>query len=834
MHTMTKPSSPTKTMVISRTHAAGRLLMKKMRLIALGLLPLGLAIEPCMLAVADTTKQGWELRIIHASDQEAGKKALLDIPGMVAVMDELDKLPFPNTLKLTSGDLFIAGPFMNASQVLYSEPSIYTNLKPSQRNMEPLAMRAGIADMIINSNLGWQAAVIGNHEVDGVSQSKGILNAGNFFQLIGADPKLRNYNGKGIGKDAKPYTQPGAGLGDKGYRGATFPYLSVNIDFNSFKANSNGDSIFKAYGLKDATRAPQPAGANMLGRATIIQVGNSPVGVIGATTPFLPDIVGGLEPRNMLKDSYRPKEASAKEQAAALRPLISREVDALNKLGINKIILMTHLQDTAVEEELSQQLVDNGIAVDVVIGGGSHKVMGPADGAKRGLLRGLDQSSVIDQAAKARQQVLPALIPYPKTFIGNNQSRLEYVNGGSNYEYLNQLVVRFDAAGKIIDYDKVNSRPWKTDHQGVRTLLRKPEWQKLSINEQNQKIKEHVLTTSKNANYRNAIATVNAVNNYIDNLDKVQYGLSKVWLNGINADVRSRETNLGNLVADSLLWYAQELIKGGKTSMRSVDIAFTNGGGIRDMIGTEQVMPDESVHRDPPEANPSLDKQQGEISKLDVLNSLRFDNTLSIGTISVAQLKRSVEAMVGETRHGGFGQISGFRFRYDPRRPKGERVVDIDLTKPRRLNDGRVDGRTQQQDVGRPLVRAGKVLDPKAQLGLVTITYLAEGGDGQSGAQLSQHFDNVHWIGEAGEPNVWRELGRPQPVTLQEQDAPASIKAGLSSRELGFGSYRDALGAYLRANHGQKDNPLMAADALSDPAVKPTRIVPIQDPRSSK
>jgi hypothetical protein len=282
-------------------------------------------------------------------------------------------------------------------------------------------------------------------------------------------------------------------------------------------------------------------------------------------------------------------------------------------------------------------------------------------------------------------------------------------------------------------------------------------------------------------------------------------------------------------VADALLWYGQKLHDNSPSlsAIESIDVAFVNGGGIRDMIGTEQVMPDETVHRSPPEANPSLDKQVGEISKLDVLNSLRFDNTIAMGSISIAQLKRSAEAMVSEARHGGFGQISGFRFRYDPSRPRGNRVIDMDLAKPTLLSDGRVDGRSQQQELVRPLVRDGKVLNPDEQLGLVTITYLAEGGDGQGGAQLSQHFSNVHWIGVAGDAPTWSSLGLPKPALLTQDQAPKAIAAGVEKRQLGFGSYRDALGAYLEANHGSggPPNPLMAADSLSDPSVRPKRIL---------
>ncbi|MEB3234463.1 MAG: 5'-nucleotidase C-terminal domain-containing protein [Cyanobacteriota bacterium] len=218
-----------------------------------------------------------------------------------------------------------------------------------------------------------------------------------------------------------------------------------------------------------------------------------------------------------------------------------------------------------------------------------------------------------------------------------------------------------------------------------------------------------------------------------------------------------------------------------------------------------------------------------------MLNCLRFDNPISIGSISVAQLKRSAEAMVAESRHGGFGQISGFRFRYDPNRPKGQRVLDIDLNKPKHLSDGRVDGRSQEQVLVRPLVRDGKVLNPNERLGLVTITYLAEGGDGQGGAKLSEHLEQVHWIGVAGDSTQWTSLGRPQPSLLREDQAPKTITAGVQQRQVGFGSYRDALGAYLETNHGaaKTPNPLAAADQLSDPGVKPTRIIRLEAPNSA-
>ena len=72
----------------------------KSRGLGIGSLALGLLLAAPWPAWGEVQQPTWELRIIHTSDQEAGKKALLDIPGMIAVMDQLDRLPYPNTLKV--------------------------------------------------------------------------------------------------------------------------------------------------------------------------------------------------------------------------------------------------------------------------------------------------------------------------------------------------------------------------------------------------------------------------------------------------------------------------------------------------------------------------------------------------------------------------------------------------------------------------------------------------------------------------------------------------------------------------------------------------------------
>ena len=57
---------------------------------------------------------------------------------------------------------------------------------------------------------------------------------------------------------------------------------------------------------------------------------------------------------------------------------------------------------------------------------------------------------------------------------------------------------------------------------------------------------------------------------------------SPVELNGDRENVRVRETNLGNVVADSLYQYGQTGFS------HPTDIAVTNGGGLRETIAKGQ------------------------------------------------------------------------------------------------------------------------------------------------------------------------------------------------------------------------------------------------------
>jgi 2',3'-cyclic-nucleotide 2'-phosphodiesterase (5'-nucleotidase family) len=120
-------------------------------------------------------------------------------------------------------------------------------------------------------------------------------------------------------------------------------------------------------------------------------------------------------------------------------------------------------------------------------------------------------------------------------------------------------------------------------------------------------------------------------------------GTVDVFLDGAREKVRVQETNLGNLVSDAQRDYL------------GTDIAFTNGGNIRANI------------------------EPGEVKVEDIFTVLPFDNTLVKLELTGEQIRRSLEHSVRlyPSANGGFLHVSGMSFSFDPKKPAGERVMDV-------------------------------------------------------------------------------------------------------------------------------------------------------------
>lgn len=135
----------------------------------------------------------------------------------------------------------------------------------------------------------------------------------------------------------------------------------------------------------------------------------------------------------------------------------------------------------------------------------------------------------------------------------------------------------------------------------------------------------------------------------IEELKKTVIGSSEVVLDGERANVRTKETNLGNMIADGMLAKANEF--------EPTDIAIQNGGGIRASI------------------------DQGDVTLGEVHTVLPFQNLLVTMQLSGEEIWQALEHGVSgvETGEGRFLQVAGLQFKYDASKPVGERVWEVNV-----------------------------------------------------------------------------------------------------------------------------------------------------------
>jgi 2',3'-cyclic-nucleotide 2'-phosphodiesterase (5'-nucleotidase family) len=555
------------------------------------------------------------LQLLHAADQEGGIPALEDAPRFSAVLNALkneDKdadgnVDFPNTLVLSSGDAYIPGPFFSASETAFGGQ--------------------GQGDILIQNELGFQAIAFGNHEFD--------LGTGTVADLIAPDP-------------------------DSNYPGALFPYLSSNLDFST---DENLAPLVVADG-QEASDIPNSIAGN-----TIITVNGERIGVVGATTPTLDRISSpgdvGIAPVEF--DSANP------DDIAALAAEIQTSVDSLlaDNPDINKVVLLAHMQQIAIEQQLAELFSD----VDIIVAGGSNTIL--ADET--------DRLRAGDEAAGA--------YPILKTDAEGNP--VAVVNTDGNYRYVGRLVVDFDENGIIIpeSIDPNVSGAYATDEQGVADVGGTPDPEIVEITDA---LEEVIAAQEGNI-----------------------FGSTEVFLNGTRGDVRTQETNLGNLTADANLAAAKEVDS-------DVVISLKNGGGIRDNIGVVTFPPGstdpEDALRLPPQPNPLAGKEEGEISQLDIQNSLRFNNGLTLLTLTAEELLAVIEHGVAATEEGAtpgrFPQVGGLAFSFDDELPPGDRVQSLAI-------------QDDQGNIIDVVVEDGELVgDPSRTFRLVTLGFLADGGDG--------------------------------------------------------------------------------------------------------
>ena len=176
---------------------------------------------------------------------------------------------------------------------------------------------------------------------------------------------------------------------------------------------------------------------------------------------------------------------------------------------------------------------------------------------------------------------------------------------------------------------------------------------------------------------------------------------SPVELNGDRENVRVRETNLGNVVADSLYQYGQTGFS------HPTDIAVTNGGGLRETIAKGKPITKGNVIAVLPFGNTI---SQIQVTGQQVLDM--FEKSLG----SILQVDKAGKTVLDENGQpllepsGGFLQISGAKVYYDTNLVAGKRVLAVQVK-------NRATGLYEKLDLAKIYY-------------LATNDFLAAGGDG--------------------------------------------------------------------------------------------------------
>lgn len=275
-------------------------------------------------------------------------------------------------------------------------------------------------------------------------------------------------------------------------QGAPAPFLSANLDFS---AEANLQALVNTGAIAAST--------------TVTKNGQT-FGIVGATTENLGFI---SSPGNVL--------------ANAAAPAVQAQVDALENSGVNKIILISHLQGVAEDRALISQVR----GVDIAIAGGGDDLL-QNDGKP-------DATELLPGD--------PAGDSYPIVEQDLDGEDVYVVTTGGGYDYIGRLTVTFDeATGKVQGVDGSSGPvriyegdPDVTEDGSARTL-------------------QDAAEAFQEADKKTVVAATEPA------------------LDARSDHVRSVEANIGNLIADALRDAAD-----GRNAGTEPLIALMNSGGIR-------------------------------------------------------------------------------------------------------------------------------------------------------------------------------------------------------------------------------------------------------------
>ena len=369
----------------------------------------------------------------------------------------------------------------------------------------------------------------------------------------------------------------------------------------------------------------------------------------------------------------------------ATAALINKQVEALEEQGINKIILVSHLQGVAYDKEIVALLKN----VDVAVAGGGDDLLTSSDVA--------ETIQLIPGESKPVGK-------YPLMVKDANGVDVPLITTKGNYNYLGRFDISFDAKGKVTSYNKTTSYPRRVvPASAVATALG--------------------VTDAVTPDQRIVDAVEKPLNTCLTGFAKAIASTQVVFATDRGSatvlGVRTAETNGGNLVADSFVnAYAGRAASVGLPAASTANpvVSVQNGGGIRQGGGT--TLP--------------ISGAVGAINRGNTFDLLPFDNRLvAVTSVSAADLKEIFERSCSISTSGGgqFLQFSGMKVTCSRTgtaivisTPTGDAYAGNITTAGTRVKDITLND-------GRALVKDGAVVAGAPAVTIVTNQFTADGGD---------------------------------------------------------------------------------------------------------
>jgi 2',3'-cyclic-nucleotide 2'-phosphodiesterase (5'-nucleotidase family) len=374
---------------------------------------------------------------------------------------------------------------------------------------------------------------------------------------------------------------------------ASYPFIAANLDFSNVVLEDGTPAIK----IGPDARACAASRGKVV-KSCFVSAGGQKIGFIGRAPADFFNVIE--DPENTLGglDFVGGRDPETNQPLVSAVQQVLQQVDLLEQRQVDRIVLIDHAQDFTGDPLSANEL--RGIDIIVAAGTTGFMAQSEANGPFN-LLRPEDTAEA----------------DYPTVREDMDGNTVLVVNSDQQYRYVGNLIVEFDKQGHLVGWDE-RSGPVATTAEGVMAMEKE-----LDIS-----LAPHSDVTQTFMQLQNTAIIQDAF---------TVVGTTLSPLNGQRADVRSRETNLGRLAADSTIWFAQN------DGFPETDIAFKNGGGIRDSI-----------------LGPS-------IIRLTIQAALAFDNKLTVLEMTGDQVLAAMENSVSRVPalDGRFPQVAGVQMDYD-------------------------------------------------------------------------------------------------------------------------------------------------------------------------